>query len=174
MLRRDTLVIFPVAFLAGTSAVAQSPTRLSLSISYPPTIAAVWHLGPQVAVRPDLTYSRFAFDGGGRPSSTGSTLEAGVSTLHVFSDTDSVDVYLAPRVGYSSRRADGNPIGHTFAYSVSLGARAAIRRRLEAFGEIGVEHVRATITQYIFGDPFDTYRRDWRARSSVGLLLHLR
>ena len=102
-MRIGRILLFASLMTVGlaTTAVAQEPSRVGISMGYPASIGVLWHLSDRVAVRPEFSFtltdssSESIID----DESNFWSLGTGVSVLFYSSLTDNLRTYVAPRFG---------------------------------------------------------------------------
>jgi hypothetical protein len=196
---RVSLLVLAAVFCSIGTATAQGggspqaipsqepPTAIGITMGYPASIGAMWHVTDRVAVRPELSFSVGTTESSaGSFSSTSSdswSLGAGVSALFYLRQRERLRTYVAPRFSYgrSESTVDSSSFGGTSSElstsSVTLaglfGASYALHARFAVFGEVGVGLSDSESTSTVVtGARTDGTR--FGTQSGVGVIFYLR
>jgi hypothetical protein len=158
--------------VAGT-ARAQDKGQAGLVIGYPASIGIVWHVSENIAIRPDVSFSRSSNDSTNfnsftvltttttvtsASSGTAWSTTVGLSALFYVHRWDSLRVYVSPRFAYgratsTTRNEPTSPLAGTVSVTDnlsatytgvgSLGAQYLLGKKFSVFGEVGVAYADA-------------------------------
>jgi len=128
---RQRLVLLSVlaCLLCGpSSASAQDPGAVGVTMGYPSSVGVIWHVAERFAIRPEVSFSTSTSEApslvgslGGGPtiSTSGSTTTStavgiGISGLFYIGKWDALRTYVAPRFVYSRNSATSESTSERF------------------------------------------------------------
>ncbi len=117
-----------------SSASAQDPGAIGLTMGYPSAVGVIWHVAERFAIRPEVSFATSTTDtpslvgtigGGTSVSTSGSTTSSsaigiGISGLFYLGKWDALRAYVAPRVQYSRTRTTSEYTSERFVGPPSL------------------------------------------------------
>ena len=150
----------------ASTAFAQDPGKVGLTMGYPPGVGLVIHLSDAVAIRPEVTFTTSSIeseiDTGVQVAETLSTdtwtVGVGIGALFYLGSRDNLRTYISPRFQYSwlssdidspnaIGRLDTESSGDAFSVGASFGAQYSLNSRFSVFGELGASYSDSEITQ---------------------------
>jgi hypothetical protein len=159
MKRRAIAAAVVIVALGGAStAFAQDPGKVGLTMGYPSAVGLMIHLGDWLAIRPEFAFSQNSLETETSSSATSLQLNesdiwsygVGISALFYLSDDDNLRTYLSPRFLYTRSATDTTSPGSGslptletkirgsgFSIAASFGAQYSLNRRFSVFGELG-------------------------------------
>lgn len=164
-----------------TTAAAQEPSRVGITMGYPASIGVLWHISDRVALRPEFSFT--LTDSSSESLINDETnfwsLGTGVSVLFYSSLTDNLRTYVAPRFSYARTSGDSNVTESTtdvYSFAGMFGAQYSLGRRFAAFGEVGLSYARqnglATTTIGPLTNTITNHGNAIGTRTGVGVVLY--
>lgn len=166
-----------VVTLVPAVASAQEEGKVGITMGFPETVGLVWHATPNVAVRPEVSFSWSSSDQD-LVDTSGTVLSTGVSALFYVKRLDRLATYVSPRYSFrhTSTSFEG-PLGEdaesrsrAHLFSGSFGAQYWLGERFSLFGELGLAYVRSSAGDE--GDGDDPTANQVGTRSAVGVVFY--
>jgi hypothetical protein len=167
-----------VLLLPPASAAAQERGQTGVTMGYPAAIGIIYHVSDNVAIRPELSFSRTTTEttsefGG---DTSGWSFGTGASALFYLKRIDAVRTYVSPRVTFSrtsstveSSIADTSTSkGNAFSVTGSFGAQYTPHRRFAVFGEVGFGLIDSSIET----PTTELSSLNWGTRTGFGAILY--
>jgi hypothetical protein len=176
------------------AAGAQEQHKVGVTMGYPASFGALWHVSDKVALRPELSF------GGSSTDTTGSSIDisgngwsvgTGVSALFYLGKKDRLRTYVSPRFtyGHSSSHSslssvipvtpvtttpvttsDLTSTSKSTGFSGSFGAQFAVGDRFTVFGEVGLGYAHSWMKSS--QTPTSGSGNSWGTRTGVGVVFY--
>jgi hypothetical protein len=170
-----SLLIGTAAFaLAAAPAYAQKTGSVGLVIGGAGGVGLLWHVTDNVAIRPDISFSRLTSEStilSTTSNSRTTSVGFGASGLFYVGKWDSLRTYVSPQFRYThSNSTSGTPSTTTTSSGSSVngmfGAQYALGERFAVFGETGLAYTWQPGTTTI-GSTFKSH--SFGTRSTLGV-----
>ena len=180
-LRAAVLVLLVLFATQSAPALAQDKGDVGISMGYPAAVGVVFHLTDNVALRPEISFTRISSESDsafGDVSADNYTYEIGISGLLYVGRWDKLRAYVTP--GYAYRRTGGSndsvfpAVGSTTVsghnFQGSFGAQYSLHEKFSMFGEAGLRYL-AQQTRSTFSNGGTDFR-SFGSRGAVGVIFY--
>lgn len=177
----SSLLACSVIAAVSTTARAQEPSRVGITMGYPASIGLLWHVSERAALRPEFSFTLTDSSSESiiNDESNFWSLGTGVSVLFYSPVTDNLRTYLAPRFSYTRTSGDSTTTESTtdiYSFAGMFGAQYSLGRRFAAFGEVGLTYSRqnGSVTSTIgpLTNRISSHGNAFGTRTGVGVILY--
>ena len=164
--------------LCASSASAQQPSGIGITMGYPGSIGVIFDTSDAIAVRPELSFGTTSISGPSSVKTTSHTFTIGADGLFYMHTYDHVRTYVAPHLDYShssnsiNSGSDISGSNHSVGFAGSFGAQYTPTDRFGVYGEVGLGFTHSSLSGSSSGFSSGATANAWGTRAGVGVIFY--